>query len=70
MISPPRLDLKEIAFAQRVLSVLLWWSKALMFHDVKYSMKPEKKYIAIFRAYLMGFFSSGEQVLKSPKEVD
>jgi hypothetical protein len=41
-----------------------------MFHDVKYSMKPEKKNIAIFRAYLMGFFSSGEQVLKSPKEVD
>lgn len=43
MISPPRLDLKEIAFVQRVLSVLLWWSKALMIHDVKYSMKPERK---------------------------
>ena len=42
MISPPRLDLKEIAFVQRVLSVLLWWSKGLMFHDVKYSMKTRK----------------------------
>lgn len=35
MVSPPRLALKETAFAQMVLSVLLSWSENLIIHDVK-----------------------------------
>lgn len=69
MISPPRLDLKEIAFVQRVLSVLLWWSKALMIHDVNIAWN-QKKICKFSELTWWGFLYSGEQVLKSAKEVD
>ena len=68
MAYPPRLVIKEIAFEQTVLSVLLWSSKALMIHDIK--IKPCNPENANFRHFLMGFLYSGGQVLKSAKAVD
>lgn len=47
MICAPRLDIKVIVFGRTVLSVLLWWSKALMIHDIK-KIKHEPRKLQIF----------------------